>query len=231
MILITFIVLLYICFSGEKIIKNGVYNFIANKFYLYSLKGKIYLSDNFKHPNTFFRIKRIYSNKNDTFFNIEEIYNNYKLGYLKNNEIAFISNNNNSQVWKFIVLSQKYYIIKNNNDCFLIIINFKIFCQNISFNQATKFELIKIYSEIDIKTNKYNSELINKEPIDILIKYIDLRDPKLKRDNIHQIEKDYDNEELRYSVRSILNNIPWVRKIFILMPNEKVRYFKDYKFN
>ena len=228
MILITFIVLLYICFSGEKIIKNGVYNFIANKFYLYSLKGKIYLSANFKHPNTFFRIKRIYSNKNDTFFNIEEIYNNYKLGYLKNNEIAFISNNNNSQVWKFIVLSQKYYIIKNNNDCFLIIINFKIFCQNISFNQATKFELIKIYSEIDIKTNKYNSELINKEPIDILIKYIDLRDPKLKRDNIHQIEKDYDNEELRYSVRSILNNIPWVRKIFILMPNEKVRYFKDY---
>ena len=22
--------------------------------------------------------------------------------------------------------------------------------------------------------------------------------------------------------------IPWVRKIFILMPNEKIRYFKDY---
>ena len=45
---------------------------------------------------------------------------------------------------------------------------------------------------------------------------------------MHQIDKDYDNEELRYSIRSILSNIPWIRKIFILMPNEKVRYLKDY---
>jgi hypothetical protein len=37
-----------------------------------------------------------------------------------------------------------------------------------------------------------------------------------------------DNEELKYSIRSILKNIPWIRKIFILMPNEKVRFFKDY---
>ena len=59
-----------------------------------------------------------------------------------------------------------------------------------------------------------------------MIKYIDLNDPNLNRKGIHQIEKDYDNEELRYSIRSIFKNIPWVRKIFILMPNEKVRYFK-----
>ena len=55
-----------------------------------------------------------------------------------------------------------------------------------------------------------------------------MNDPDLNRKGIHQIDKDYDNEELRYSVRSILTNIPWVRKIFILMPNEKVRYFKNY---
>ena len=73
-------------------------------------------------------------------------------------------------------------------------------------------------------------KLLKKEPIDILIKYIDLRDPNLKRNEIHQIEKDYDNEELRYSIRSILMNIPWIRKIFILMPNKKIRYFKDYKY-
>ena len=66
-------------------------------------------------------------------------------------------------------------------------------------------------------------------PIDVLIKYIDLYDPNLNRTGIHQIDKDYDNEELRYSLRSILKNIPWVRKIFILMPNEKVRYLKDYR--
>ena len=74
-----------------------------------------------------------------------------------------------------------------------------------------------------------DNEIIEKEPIDILIKYIDLRDPLLKRNGLHQLNKDFDNEELRYSIRSILKNIPWIRKIFILMPNEKVRFLKDYK--
>ena len=32
---------------------------------------------------------------------------------------------------------------------------------------------------------------------------------------------------MRYCVRSVLKNIPWVRKIFILMPNERVRFFKS----
>jgi len=49
----------------------------------------------------------------------------------------------------------------------------------------------------------------------------------LNRTRIHQINKDIDNEELRFSIRGILKNIPWVRKIFILMPNEKVRYLKE----
>ena len=54
-----------------------------------------------------------------------------------------------------------------------------------------------------------------------------MNDPNLKRNGIHQINKDFDNEEIKYSIRSILKNIPWIRKIFILMPNEKVRYFKE----
>ena len=68
---------------------------------------------------------------------------------------------------------------------------------------------------------------ISKESIDVVIKYIDLTDRNLNRRNITQIYKDKDNEELRYSIRSILQNIPWIRKIFILMPNEKVRFFKS----
>ena len=54
-----------------------------------------------------------------------------------------------------------------------------------------------------------------------------MNDPNLTRKGIHQIKKDIDNEEIKYSIRSILKNIPWIRKIFILMPNEKVRYFKE----
>ena len=49
----------------------------------------------------------------------------------------------------------------------------------------------------------------------------------MKRKGIKQIYKDFDNEELRYSLRSILENIPWVRKIFILMPNKKVKFLKS----
>ena len=60
-----------------------------------------------------------------------------------------------------------------------------------------------------------------------MIKYIDIKDLKLKRGNIKQIKKDEDNEELQYSLRSILENIPWIRKIFILMPNEKVEFLKS----
>jgi len=49
----------------------------------------------------------------------------------------------------------------------------------------------------------------------------------LNRKGIKQISKDKDNDELLYSVRSILKNIPWIRKTFISTPNEKVKYFKS----
>jgi hypothetical protein len=89
------------------------------------------------------------------------------------------------------------------------------------------FKIVKLYEEVK-KTNK-NIKYVNKENIDILIKYIDLTDKKLNREGIMQIYKDFDNEELRYSLRSILYNLPWVRKIFILMPNEKVKYLRSYE--
>ena len=133
------------------------------------------------------------------------------------------------QLWNFIKIEKNIFVIKNKENCYLIVNELKAFCDDtIPFQKATKFRIIRIYSEVDEKKNFKYRELLNKEPIDILIKYIDLRDQNLNRNGIHQIEKDYDNEELRYSIRSICDNIPWIRKIFILMPNNKVRYFKDY---
>ena len=84
--------------------------------------------------------------------------------------------------------------------------------------------MIKLGEEVNLKPE--HIELIEKEPVDVLIKYIDLTDKTLNREGIKQITKDEDHEELRYCVRSVLDNIPWVRKIFIVMPNEKVSYFK-----
>ena len=92
-----------------------------------------------------------------------------------------------------------------------------------NLSENNEFIFNKLYRE----SKKLETQLLKDEPIDVLIKYIDLSDPKLVRENIPQINKDKENGELKYSVRSILQNIPWIRKIFILMPNEKVSYFKS----
>ena len=229
MVINLFVVLLYISISIQKILKNGVYSFIVENFYLYSYKGNLKVSTNFRYPNTFFRIKIIQKTLNDTLYNIEELNSKIKLSYLSNKELSFSREKNDLFLWKFVDINEKNYIIKNEEGCYVEIKKQSVFCENIPISQATQFKITKIFSEVKTENIENNIELLNREPVDVLIKYIDLRDPNLKRDGIFQLEKDYDNEELRYSIRSILSNIPWIRKIFILMPNEKIRYFKDYK--
>ncbi len=73
------------------------------------------------------------------------------------------------------------------------------------------------------------SSLVEKEPIDVVMTYVDLTDPKLQGTKKSRIKKDEENGEIRYAVRSVLENMPWVRKIFIVTPNYKVKYFKDPK--
>ena len=227
--LIIFIFCLNINFSMEKKIRNGVYNIMFDEQYLYYYKRKIFLSENFKHPNTFFRIRKVFNDfhnvNNEILYNIEEIYTKFNLGYLDNKELIFGKKSTQYNLWEFIEINNNSFVIHNKNNCYIQINNLKVICNDIPIKEATKFKLIRLYIET---RNNCCDDLLKNEPIDVLIKYIDLNDPLLKRDNIHQIEKDYDNEELRYSVRSILGNIPWIRKIYILMPNEKVRYFKDY---
>ena len=62
--------------------------------------------------------------------------------------------------------------------------------------KSLKFKITKLYEELKIKNE--HIPIIEKEPIDILIKYIDLSDPFLKREGIKHIKKDKDNGELRY---------------------------------
>ena len=135
-----------------------------------------------------------------------------------------INNKINKNVYYYIQnkFNGKYlsYVEANNNKGTL-----KCNVQSIDkLNKNNYFLLHKMYRE---KSPNESLEILDKEPIDVLIKYIDLSDPNLKREGIAQIKKDEDNGELKYAVRSILKNIPWIRKIFILMPNEKVRFFKE----
>ena len=223
------IILIYFYLSNQITIKDGVYNIMNNNLYLFNNKINISFSESFHYPNTFFRIKKYKSFLNDNIYIIEEIEKNLLLGLSENNELILNKEINNSFLWKFIEVNKNNYAIENLNKCFLKIDNLNIKCDNNSLQYETNFQINKIYDEISEKDkkNKYYNKILNDEPIDILIKYIDLRDPYLKRDKIHQIEKDFDNEEIRYSIRSILKNIPWIRKIYILMPNDRVRYFKE----
>ena len=225
-----FLILVLISFSIEYIIKEAVYYIMYdNLFFNYQNKALELTQSSKTDISSNFRIKKNHEVLNNSFYYIEDLkFNNY-LSLSENKELIFIPlkpNIKESISWNFIKTRDNNYLIFNKNKCFLKIRNFNINCENIPLEQATEFIIIELYEEV--KQNKYNIDLIEKEPIDILIKYIDLRDPLLKRDEIHQIKKDYDNEELRYSLRSIIKNIPWIRKIFILMPNDNVSYLKEY---
>ena len=216
----------------KSIIQDAVYSFIYKNLYLNYENETLQLSESVKEQiNLNFRIKKISSNLNNTFYHIEHINSNLNIIYLQNNilnvQLRLIDGKEEEAKWNFIEIDNNNYIIQNKEKCYIKIIKLNIVCEYINLDEGSQFTLIKIYEEV--KESKLDNDIIEKEQIDVLIKYIDLRDKNLVRNKIHQIKKDYENEELRYSIRSILKNIPWIRKIFILMPNENVRYFKNYQ--
>lgn len=223
------VLLLFINVVNENL-TNGVYQIKYHDLYL-----------NFHQKNNLFyfarksslskkSLFRIYNelDKNTSYFLFESLEHNKKIYSEKNKVLADTKFDNSSKnfFWSFINNNTNSVIIKNIDGCYIQISSFFTITCIDSFQNASQFYFLKIYEEVN--HTEEDIKLIEKEPIDILIKYIDLNDPNLTRKGIHQIKKDIDNEEIKYSIRSILKNIPWIRKIFILMPNEKVRFLKDY---
>ena len=195
------------------------------------------MEKNSKKKKANFYLKNCRDKNENNYYFIFSILNNTKLCLNETNKlINQCKKENNEDISKWLLIkknnTKEGYIIQNKKSKKFIGLNSikedNLYKNNLTVKSeelnATIFQFYKIYEENIPK----DSELLNREPIDILIKYIDLKDPKLKRENIKQIKKDEDNEELKYCLRSILQNIPWIRKIFILMPNERVRYFKNY---
>lgn len=230
----TLIILINIFIFKNKIINNkinGVYfiRSISSNSFLNFKNTKIKLSK----YKSYFRIIKI---ENDTYF-IETIFKKYRLGINELDDIILKINfqNENKFKWNIIKVAEEEYIVQNKY-------NDKLLKENNHFLQLTKnsyknlnyinkisifkrFNFIKLYEEFVLSRNYI--KIINKENIDVIIKYIDLTDKLLNRTGIKQFYKDKDNEELKFSLRSILEYIPWVRKIFILMPNQKVNFLKS----
>ena len=242
--------ILYLClfvFSTEAILLDeAVYNIIYNNSYLnYDLRN-LKLSDTLREEiDSNFRIRKIipekiYSNNsNNSYYYIEHILSNESLIATQSGKLNLTKNlstknpytnlyiEKNLAEWNFIQTKENKYIIQNRKKCFLKIKQFNVACENITVNEASEFRLIKIYEEV--RHSKEDIELIEKEPIDVVIKYIDFTDEKMKFFGLPKKRPQFDDQELKYCIRSILKNIPWIRKIYILMPNNEVKYFKDYE--
>ena len=222
----------------DNIVLNGIYK-IESIYNFQSIHiNKNNILDLFSKQSNFKVI-----NIKESYYFIETFFSRKRLGVENGSLKIFTSNEYNIKenmdkiIWNLIHINQSRYIIVNNSTNNLIEFDFinerlqcinKIDINNINYQKSKInyiFNFIKLVGIYEFNKEKLN--FVKKEPIDILIKYIDLTDKKLNREGINQIYKDIDNEELKYSIRSILYYIPWIRKIFILMPNEKVKYLKE----
>ena len=231
-----YIIILFFLISCNEIYDlEGAYAIKENEDirWLEIYDGKLYLDKNSNKKKAHLYFNKM-KNKADIFYNINLIINNSKLCIDETNDsLSFcenISADENSK-WNIIKNKNQNYIIQNKATKKYIGINntteknaTKILLNiNCDQNNATKFQFFKTFQEYIPK----NTPILEKEPIDVLIKYIDLKDKNLQRKNKKQSKKDFDNEELKYCLRSIFLNIPWIRKIFILMPNDQVKFLKN----
>ena len=238
------IYLIFILTNIFILIKN---NEIESKYHYNKLKGVYRIGSYF--TNYYFRIIKDKLRLLDTFsyfrlvltktkgYFIESVYYNKLLGIDDYDNIIFYSNKEKSNLqkmtWNIFNIDNIFLIQNKFSRKFIEMRNSDLVCKkkrenyfnnDIIMNTNFLFNFLKLYEEGDLKKNL---KIINKEPIDIVIKYIDLTDKNLNRIGINQVYKDQDNEELKYSIRSILKYLPWIRKIFILMPNDKVKFFKS----
>jgi hypothetical protein len=228
-------------------VEEGIYNIISKKRYsvLTYLEGLRTAKAKYGHSRVNFKF--INSNNNNTnIFFIQHLYSGLYIGVKEDinknvaqlqiivKEESELEKNNICKEcfeWEFLKENNKensFYIKNNKLKCILKEYKYKFICSKTDEN-LSNFSLLKIYQENDnFDMSEEDQKILDQEPIDVVIKYIDLNDPELKRNNLIQITKDEEHEEIKYCIRSILTNIPWIRKIFILMPNEKVRFFKNY---
>ena len=147
------IILLFIySFSTEIIIKNGVYKIYYNNLYFNYEDNIIKISKLLKNPiNSDFRIKSISKDFNNSFYYIEHINTNLQLISSQNNQLKFalnlVDSENEFSSWTFIQTENNKYKIRNKNKCFINVKELFVSCENINFENASQFYIIKIYEE------------------------------------------------------------------------------------
>ena len=180
----------------------------------------------------------ITSTEENEYYFIEDEKTGNKIFYDEISKSLSVSNDtkefSNFFLWEIIPKKDSFYEIKLKDKKSFISYEdteektTKAICESgfsaLAGERTTKIKFIEIYHEIE---KKFENKILEKEPIDVVIKYIDVNDKNLNRKYMGQIDKDIHNNELKYSLRSIFKNIPWINKIFIIMPNEKIDFLKE----
>ena len=199
----------------QKILQPAIYYITSKKFGQYNNliyrkqeEETIYFSN--RNKGFFKNIRFIPIHDNESIYYIEFVKNRKKLGLNESeldsiilyNNISNIEENNLKLKWKIFNINNDSYIIQNvfsrkfwrtkgfiYLDCGEEIpyLNNTNFINDSLIDNTMTFKITKLYEELRLKN--YHIDIIEKEPIDILIKYIDLSDPLLKREQIKQIKK------------------------------------------
>ena len=194
---------------------EGIFNIFLH-IYPFSKDKNYYFIENQKTK------EKIGINKNSITFEKNKLENTEKFLW---KIIPHINRENNIVYYVQNCYSKKYLIKTNYNKKIMVKCSFSNSTGN-SLNENNEFRFIKFYRQVE-RIND-TSDLLLKEPIDVVYTYSDVNDPDLFRKDVETlIKKNIQNGELKYSLRSVLKNIPWIRKIFIVMPNKKVKFLKD----
>ena len=130
----------------EEYFKNGVYNLFLdnNHFLIFEEKLQISISEKGDRKSNF-RLRKL----NNAEYYIEFAKNNLKLS-LSNENIELSSDDNNENtIWSFVKTDDKKYIIKNKKNCYISLNIDTINCKDSNLKRAAKFNIEKIYEEIN----------------------------------------------------------------------------------
>ena len=235
---------LFFILNQQKIIKiEGVYKIKNYKEFLcFDIQEELFLMNIKKSENNLFKIKHIETNFNkknnnslleDNYYYIEEINSKKKLGLnAKTSNILLYEeekiDNKDKLIWKFISLNKNniYYIQNKYNSLYLGTNNpilktnhqIKINCSFKKLSNNNKFYLSRMFEEISLNNS---SDFLKIEKIDLVINYHHTKNENLEKN------KNEERDELKYVIRSIIKNIPWINKIYILLNNDNISFMKD----
>lgn len=240
---------LKICTSISGDYSWNVWNKIYRKDFL--LSNNIYFEENVYFEDVNFTIKAIHLSNC-----IVTVPNTYYYYYARFNSIVKGQQNDKKRQDLLHAYTQLYnYCIENNirisktnsycTQIYLKLFNLIILSSKIKFQDKWIFSSLKLFNIFSLSYRKSPNPLVCYSfPVDIVYTWCNGRDDKFKQEkqlwlnkcNITNADFNFqcqwnDNDELKYSIRSIEKYASWIRNIFIITNNQVPEWLVNYNSN